>query len=295
MTISWRNQGADTYIPAGQALDVVLAETSHLAIGAHQDDLEIMAIHGILECYRRKSRLFSGVVACDGSKSVRTGAFAQLSDDEMRAVRREEQRSAARLGEYGAIIQLDHPSDAVKSPTLRSNFVADLTELLRHTRPQTIYTHSLFDTHATHIAVALAVIEALRTLPTAHLPPVIVGCEVWQDLDWLSLDDKIIMDVSCAPALQADLLGIFRSQIEGGKRYDLAALGRRTAHATFCQSHVADHSSGLVYGMNLRPLVLQHSLDPAAFLAQLCDRFREQTTKRLLHLTDQNVFTCGSC
>ena len=88
VSISWRKQGADTYIPAGHTLDVVLTQTSHLAIGAHQDDLEIMAIHGILACYQQEGRSFTGVVACDGSKSVRTGAFAQLSDDEIRAVRR---------------------------------------------------------------------------------------------------------------------------------------------------------------------------------------------------------------
>ena len=284
MTISWRNQGADTYIPAGEALDVVLAQTSHLAIGAHQDDLEIMAVHGILECYRKGRALFSGVVACDGAKSVRTGAFAQLSDEEMRAVRQEEQRAAARLGEYGAVIQLNHQSETVKDPLTRADFIADLSQLFERVRPQAIYTHSLFDSHVTHVAVALAVIEALKELPPARLPSLIVGCEVWQDLDWLCAEDKIVMDVSAESELQAELLRIFRSQIEGGKRYDLAALGRRRAHATFCQSHQLDRSSGLVYGLDLRPLVLDPALLPATYLAQVCERFRQQATDKICGL-----------
>ena len=38
-----------------------LARTTHLAIGAHSDDLEIMAYHGIAECYGEKERWFAGV------------------------------------------------------------------------------------------------------------------------------------------------------------------------------------------------------------------------------------------
>ena len=30
-----------------------VAKTTHMAIGAHQDDIEIMAYHGVLECFGR--------------------------------------------------------------------------------------------------------------------------------------------------------------------------------------------------------------------------------------------------
>ena len=48
--------------------------------------------------------------------------------------------------------------------------------------------------------------------------------------------------------LPADLLRVFQSQIAGGKRYDLASLGRRLANATFFESHAVDQSEAIVWG-----------------------------------------------
>jgi len=60
---------------------------------------------------------------------------------------------------------------------------------------------------------------------------------VWRDLDWLVDSDKAPFDVSEHENLQAALLGVFDSQIAGGKRYDLASMGRRRANATYFESH----------------------------------------------------------
>jgi LmbE family N-acetylglucosaminyl deacetylase len=51
-----------------------LARITHLGIGAHQDDLEFMAFHGILACFRmRDDRWFGGVTCTNGAGSSRTG------------------------------------------------------------------------------------------------------------------------------------------------------------------------------------------------------------------------------
>ena len=42
------NSGAEIYVPDGFPVDVALSRTTHLAVSAHQDDIEIMAYHGIL-------------------------------------------------------------------------------------------------------------------------------------------------------------------------------------------------------------------------------------------------------
>ena len=42
------------YVPDGSDLSSALARTTHLAIGAHQDDLEIFAYHGIAAKKERK-------------------------------------------------------------------------------------------------------------------------------------------------------------------------------------------------------------------------------------------------
>ena len=67
---------------------------------------------------------------------------------------------------------------------------------------------------------------------------------MWRDLDWLMDADKVVFDVSAHENLQAALLGVFDSQICGGKRYDLATMGRRRANATYFASHGVDVSTG---------------------------------------------------
>ena len=45
------NPHADVFVPDGLPPAAALARTTHLAIAAHQDDIEIMAYHGIAECF----------------------------------------------------------------------------------------------------------------------------------------------------------------------------------------------------------------------------------------------------
>src|SRR3954470_19652229 len=66
---------ADVFIPDGTALDTALARITHLGIGAHQDDLEFMAFHGIEACYHSDTDWFGGVTCTNGSGSARTGAY----------------------------------------------------------------------------------------------------------------------------------------------------------------------------------------------------------------------------
>jgi LmbE family N-acetylglucosaminyl deacetylase len=248
---------AETFVPDGTEASHALARTTHLGVGAHQDDLELMAAHGILECFQARDRWFTGVVVTDGRGSPRAGGDARLADDALGLTRRAEQRKAATLGAYSAQIQLGFPSSALKSlqDAARAEVVLDLERVLRATRPEVVYTHNLADKHDTHVAVCLRLIEACQRLPPEERPRQVIGCEVWRDLDWLCDEDKLAMAVDGHEALQAELLAVFESQIASGKRYDLAGLGRRRAHATFFESHALDQHSGLVFGMDLTPLL----------------------------------------
>lgn len=271
---------AELFIPDGTEPAAALARTTHLAVVAHQDDLEILAFHGIDACFEDPGRWFLGAVATDGAGSARDGAFAAFTDAQMRAIRREEQKRAACIGNYGACALLDFPSSALKDPAdLRP--AADLRALLEAARPQVVYTHNLADKHDTHVAVALRTLAALRALPADARPQKVYGCEVWRDLDWLVDTGKVALDVSARPELQQQLLAVFESQIAGGKRYDLATLGRRRAHATYHESHGVDASTGLTFAMDLTPLVEQPSYDPAAFVQERLDAFRADVLARL--------------
>lgn len=272
---------AQLWSPVADA-EQALAGATHLGICAHADDLEILAVHGILECFQQSTESFAGVVVTDGAGSPRRADYADTSDAEMRRIRQWEQRKAAVVGEYAALAWLDHSSSAVKAGSLKVQ--SDLAIVLNAAQPHTLYTHSLTDHHDTHVAVALRVIAALRQLPVSRRPRQVIGCEVWGDLDWLPPPKRIEMDVSVRPHLQAALLGVFDSQIAGGKRYDSATLGRRQAHATFGRSHAPDARTGLVYGMDLTPLARDASLSPVDFTHQLIDVFASDVNERLSRL-----------
>jgi len=244
--------GAAVFVPDGAPVATALSRTTHLGVVAHADDLEILAIHGILACYEQGERWFAGVVATDGVGSPQERA--PLAPEELRAVRRREQERAAVLGHYGAVVFLDHPSSVVKAPTDRKT-VDDLVTVLRATRPGVVYTHALSDTHDTHVAVTLRLLEACRALEPEERPA-ILGCEVWRGLDWLTAPDKVVLPVDERPELQAELLGVFESQMTE-KRLDLGTLGRRTANAAFAESHKVDRHERVVLAMDLTPLVTE--------------------------------------
>lgn len=271
---------ADTFVPDGQPIEAALGRITHLGIGAHQDDLEFMAFHGIAACHGSDSEWFGGVTCTNGAGSSRTGAYAQFSDAQMMERRREEQRQAARAGRYGIMVQLDYPSAAAKRADC-AELCDDLKAILAATHPKVVYTHNLADKHDTHVAVAMHVIRAIRELPPAQRPGTVHGCEVWRDLDWMLDREKVVHDVAGLEGLAAQVGGVFDSQIAGGKRYDLAVLGRRRANATFFESHGIDASDAISFAMDLTPLVRDDKLDVVAYVTGFIDRFRADTVERL--------------
>ena len=277
------NERADVFVPDGAALPGALERTTHLAVGAHQDDLEIMAYHGVAECYGRSSKWFTGVVATDGAGSPRAGIYGDYSDEQMQAVRHGEQRKAAVIGEYAGLVQLMHRSSQVKDPAF-SDVVTDLTAVLDQARPEVLYVHNPADKHDTHVAVTLRVLQAVRALPSERRPARVYGCEVWRDLDWTVDADKAVLPVDAHPNVAASLLGVFDSQISGGKRYDLAAAGRRLANATFFESHAVDTSDALTFALDLTALFADDDKDPFEAVATYIDHFKEDVKQRITKL-----------
>lgn len=288
--MQFHRESAEVFVPDGLAVEDALARTTHLAIGAHQDDLEIMAFEGIQHCFQREDRWFCGVVVTDGSGSPRDALYKDYSDEAMRAVRRREQKKAAVVGEYGALVLLDYPSRMVVDGRNQAP-VEDLMRLLRATRPAVVYTHNLADRHDTHVAVALRVIQAARLLPAEERPPRLLGCEVWGGLDWLVGSDKVSLDVSARENLQAALLGVFDSQISGGKRYDLATMGRRRANATYFASHGVDTATGLTFAMDLTPLIQDPEYDIEAYAQELVMRFARDIAARIQRALPPDTLT----
>ena len=266
--------------PDGKTGPDAIRRTTHLGIGAHQDDLEFMAFHGILTCYDRTDRWFGGVTITDGRGSSRAGQFKDWTDDQIAAERIREQEAAAVIGQYSFIAQLGFGSAAVRDAQ-QSAVRDDLRRIFEASRPEVVYLHNLADKHDTHVGCALRCIEALRQLPKAERPKMVYGCEVWRDLDWLVDSEKTAMPISARPELARALNEVFATQIAGGKRYDLAVLGRRTANATFSNAHSTDQESAMQWAMDLTPLVQDDSLDPVTYTVGFIDRLKADVTTRI--------------
>jgi len=281
--MKFHQSSAQLFIPDGVSESEALRRITHLGIGAHQDDLEFMAFHGILDCYQSETKWFAGVTCTDGGGSPRAGSYREMSDEEMKAVRVREQNDAAQVGHYAAMWQLAWPSSKIKDPS--NHFpTGELKNIIEVSRPRVVYTHNLADKHETHIAVVLSVIEAIRSIPETQRPEKVFGCEVWRSLDWMVDTEKAVLDVSAHENLAMALNGIFDSQIAGGKRYDLATLGRRRANATFFESHATDEADQLSFAMDLTSLIHDPSIDPLTFVTDTIHRFSEDVASRIRRL-----------
>lgn len=283
--MKFSNPKADIFVPqAGRAPEEALRAVTHLCIAAHQDDIEIMAQAGVSDCLDTPGKAFGGVVVTNGAGSPRTGAYASYTDEKMQEVRREEQREAARLGRYAIQIQLAHSSADVKAPA-HPGVAADLAQILSSCRPEVLYLHNPADKHDTHIAVLLRAMAAIRSLPQAQRPARVVGCEVWRDLDWLLDADKVALDSGRHPELALKLLTVFDSQVTGGKRYDLAAVGRRLANATFHTSHATDKVAGITWALDLTPATRDGGPSVEQLTASLVARMGADVAERLRKLS----------
>lgn len=275
-----KNTGAEFFIPDNTPMEEALARTTYMAISAHQDDIEFMAYDGILKSFGNPSEWFYAVVVTNGAGSPREGLYANYTDEDMQAIRKIEQKKAAYVGEYGALTLLDYPSSAVKDSN-NKDIVEELKTLITTSKPKVIYTHNLADKHDTHVGVVAKVINAIRELPESLRPEKLYGCEVWRNLDWVNDDEKVVFDVSEHSNIGAALNEVFDSQIAGGKRYDLAVAGRRLANATFSASHGVDTATGLLYGMDLTPLIKDVNMDIITYVQGYINRFSTDVAARL--------------
>jgi hypothetical protein len=58
-------------------------------------------------------------------------------------------------------------------------------------------------------------------------------------------------------------------------------MGRRRAHATYHESHATDVTTGMVFGMDLTPLIHDPARDIVAFVQEHIDRFAQDVQNRI--------------
>lgn len=267
-------------IPDRQPLEKALSRCTHLGIGAHPDDLEIMALHGILSCYDSPDHWFGGITCSTGSGSIRNGSLSGLDVIELAKLRAKEQEEAAEIGRYGFIAQIGLERHQIHQDN-GDGLVSSLLPLLEKCRPEVVYTHNPADKHPTHIAVLKAVLKAYKLLLESCRPTRLLGCEVWRNLDWVSDSRKVVLDIVDPQHLAPRLISVYRSQIAAGKQYDKAIEGRRRANATFFQALSRDAAEQAIYAIDMTPLLTEQELTLDQYISPYLHQFKEEVLSAL--------------
>ena len=280
MSLVFSQLGAELYIPDGAPEAEAMSRVSHLIVCSHQDDVEFMGFPLIKDAYGRDVPRLAAVVMTNGAGSPRSGIYATCTDEAMQDIRHREQRRAADIGHYAALIQLHFPSASLRDP--QNHAPADeLAHVLRAMRPQVVMTHNFADKHDSHVATALTVVRAIRLLPREERPLQLLGGEIWRGLDWVSDREKLRLNAGDRDDLATTLLNVYHSQIAGGKRYDLATLGRQRANATYGDPYAVDDAEAVSYAIDMTPLIQDDTLSPESFMLGFVDRLANEIRETL--------------
>lgn len=280
--MKFERHDAELFIPDGVTPETALSRADILAICAHPDDIEVMAVPGILKAYERGGLRFFGVVATNGVGSMRSVDYSDLSYLEMREIRIGEQKEAARLGKYSGLALLNYESGEVKDACF-TDIDQDLKALLREIRPEEVYLHNPFDRHDTHIAVCVRSIGALRAVAaeTGWKPEKVYGCEHWRGLDWLVHCDRVALPVHDPEHISDKLLTVYQSQMMGVRQFDQAVRGRRIVNATYQEGYAIGHDHEVAFAVDLLPLVEDPSIPVTDYVRHMVERFRADIFSRL--------------
>lgn len=248
-------------------------KVSSLCIVAHPDDAEILAASAIDRAFEGAEGSFACVIVTDGGGSARAGEYADFSDEDMKKIRIEEQKKAAETGQFESLFLLGFSSAELKADPFGAAS-EKVKEIILQKAPQKLYVHSPFDSHATHVAVCKCVMHALLQIDRKKRPEKVLGGEVWRSLDWLPAGHMVVEVCSAEGSVADRALLCHKSQIDGGKRYDLAAAGRRRANATFGESRAIDEAEGLCRFVDMTS-VSNGEISLDAFVRQILTQFSE--------------------
>ena len=289
------NRTARYFVPArynpedGRTLPEAVKATTHMSFGAHQDDAEIMAYHGIALCFLDPEKWFSSVIMTDGSGSPSEGGpYSAFSKEQMGERRTEESWAVAMAGRYAFTGAMNYPSGVMKDRAQQKP-TTDIRNLLLLSQPEVVYTHTPTDKHDTHVAVVGRTVRALRDLAKTgeYKPQRVLGCEVWRFNDWIDDADphKVQLDTSALPNLREALLSIYDSQIAGrgpgGNAYDLATVGLGHANAVYAQSHDVQEAQSVTNALNLMPLIEDPAMGIDTFVQERIASFSHDVATRL--------------
>ena len=260
-----------------KALENALTHATDIAVGAHPDDVEIMA-GGILLNDQKigAPTKWLSVIVTNGaaSNSVLVGDTSTKTPQERTAMRQHEQREAARLTNTPVIQYKYHSAvtNGFMGAAKKEEATAALETLFAATpNVARIYGHNPLDKHDTHLGVLACMVGALRRTAkdNPHLTNV-YGMEVWGGLSGVEPEltlFPITDEVSKAgeeTVLEklGRVIGVYVSQIEGQARdYAKTTIARLIGHGGYVTNpFLSQPPEGMMLGLDMTELVQNQDL-----------------------------------
>jgi len=181
-----------------------------LAIGAHPDDLELMAC-GTLAKFKQLGSVVCMVVATDGS-----AGHSVIQPEELAKIRYREAELSANLIE-AEFHWMGFPDELITDDiTTKMCFV----DLIRLTRPDLIITHHPQDYHPDHRVISRLVFEAsfVSSLPgiTSKYPPHpgVPSLYYFDCINGINFEPTEFVDITQTYELKKEMLGCHTSQLK---------------------------------------------------------------------------------
>ncbi len=266
-----------------EALGRALKNATDVAVGAHQDDVEIMAGPQLLKTAADPKRQWLSIIMTDGaaSKSILNECSTELTPKQLTDMRQREQREAAQMA--GApVIQMKYPSAVVNGHMgegkKREAGYALGTLFAAMPDVENVFGHNPLDKHPTHIAVFAAQTAALRAAKPEKLKKV-VGMEVWGGLTGLpeKMLEIFVVDQQEDLGRLEKIIQLFQSQILGqGRNYAAGTVDRMIGHAAYVSSpHLNNPPPGMVIGVDVSEFTRGTSNDMAGLVDDILKRAQD--------------------
>lgn len=217
---------------------------NYLCIAAHQDDIEMIALHGISQCFRNGYRM--------ANKNFHGATLVKPEKDYERRIN--EQEVAAVVGRYETIKNFEF-DDLLEVRSRHDVVIVAVSRLVLKTRPRFIYTHSPFDIHGAHVGAMFCVVEAIKRAMrnSDWRPEKVYGVELWGSLDWLPEKFKETLILENCKRLSEDLLSSFESQ-NTDRDYTGGFFARTKSNGVFSFLKNGERSTPRTFAIDLMPL-----------------------------------------
>ena len=235
-----------------------------LVVAPHPDD-DVLGAGGTMAAASDQGKGIFSVYITDGRGSPREDPG--IADEAMAAQREKEALSALRaVGAVGGFF-LQRRSEELAGELGRQT-ESELTQILRHLRPEEVYVPAPYERHRTHQRCTRLSIDALRVAGRREVT--LLGYSLWGSF-W-GEKKRVVRDIGPFIKKKVEAVLAHSTQIRY-KNYQQGILGKNNYEAIFWESHEPQKTSFVEIFLDMTELVEKKDLTLEDFIRQDLDAF----------------------